>query len=57
MREYGGNIHFIRLEAQTLTFETRLPLGQEAIQFQKSFSLRQRRYLATIAFILDIYLQ
>jgi len=31
MREYGGNIHFIRLEAQTLTFETGLVVGQEAI--------------------------
>jgi len=30
MREYGGNIHFIRLEAQTLTFETGLLLGQVA---------------------------
>jgi len=29
MREYGGNINFIRLEAQTLTFETGLLLGQE----------------------------
>jgi len=31
MREYGGNIHFISLEAQTLTFETGLVVGQEAI--------------------------
>jgi len=31
MRKYGGNIYFIRLEAQTLTSETGLLLGQEAI--------------------------
>jgi len=28
MHEYGGNIHFIRLEAQVLTFETGLLLGK-----------------------------
>jgi len=29
MREFGGNIHFTCLEAQTLTFETGLILGLE----------------------------
>jgi len=37
MREYGGNIHFIRLEAQALTFENGLLLGQEASRFKRRF--------------------
>jgi len=40
MHEYGGNINFMCLEAQTL----------------KSSSLRDSHCLETIAFILDIYL-
>jgi len=40
MREYGGDIHFICLEAQTL----------------KSSSLRYSRCLATITLILDIHM-
>jgi len=56
MRECGSNIHFICLEAQILTFETGLLLGQEATKIQMSFSLVQRHCLATIAFFLDIYL-
>jgi len=40
MREYGGNMNFICLEAQTL----------------KSSSLRDSYCLATITFIVDIHL-
>ena len=41
MREYGGDINFICLEAQTL----------------KSSSLRDSQCLATIALILDVHLR
>ena len=37
MRENVGNIHFIRLEVQELTFETGLLLGQEASSFKSLF--------------------
>jgi len=47
MREYGGDINFTCLEAQTL--------AKKRFSF-KSSSLRGSHCLATVAFILDIYL-
>jgi len=46
MREYGGDIRFICLEAEALAKKL----------VSKSSSLRHSHCLATISFILDIYL-
>jgi len=49
MREYGDEINFKCLEAQTLT------LAKKRFSFTVFF-IAHRHCLATIAFILDIYL-
>jgi len=47
MREYGGDIHFICLEAENTAKNDSV---------SKSSSMRHSHCLAKIAFILDIYL-
>jgi len=59
MRENGGNIYFVCLEAQTLTLKPDCFWAKKQSSFKSFFTtpLRRRHCLATIAFILDTDLQ